>query len=418
MVLTPLPKELMIFLPFAALVYFFLRNPLKAILERTIVFIIVAILYVIVYLIVFSGDYYILNFLVATMFYGSFISLFILKRPTKLDSNFKKRIDGFVEKVIVIEALVGVLQVLMLGQGFDLSSGDYVQGTINPLSFLNNDNGFANIFYTINQVSLLTYYTLLSQKRKKLVIFLGCLSIFLASCIHITISIILAAGVTLSIINMVKVAKVVGLILIFIGVLYFIAPRNLASFVSYKQQIVESRNLKVKSTVSSIPLLFSSPKIFLFGYGLGQYGSRSSLIMSGKYFYDKQNKRFTNPVQIENTNPDMEKVLMPLWVAGTTNMEYGLSVMNRPVYSIQSLIMELGPILFSVLALAVISIVIRLRRKYIKVPDKTEKMRMLYLITIIFFVVFIGMFENYLEIAQGIFPTVLLFKILSYKSSS
>lgn len=415
-VLSPLPKEAIVIIPFLFFLYFFFKNPLKRLFEKVLVFLVLSLVYLVLYLVITCGEYHVLNYFVSFIFYGSFIFPMLVKAPDQIEEKFKKRIDVFIERVIVVEAIVGILQVIFLNQGFDLASGDYVQGTINPFSVLNNDNGFANIFFAINQVSLLTYYILLSKSRKKWVIVLCCLSIFLASCLHISISIILGVGVALGILNMVKVVKVLGLVIVFIGVLYFLAPRNLASFISYKQQIVESKNLKVKSTINSVPLLFSSPQHFLFGYGLGQYGSRASLIMSGKYFYDKKNNNFKNPIGISNINEDMEKVLMPLWIAGTTNEGYGRSVMNRPVYSIQSIVMEIGPIIFLFLMLALLWYVGKLKKKYSMTNSKEEKKRMLYLITMVFFIMFIALFENYLEIAQAIFPTLVLVKIFNYKS--
>ncbi|TKD65092.1 hypothetical protein [Flavobacterium sp. ASW18X] len=295
-----------------------------------------------------------------------------------------------------------------LNQGFDLSSGDYVQGTINIFSFINKENGFANIFFTINQVSLVTYYILMVENKKYHVMIFGVFSIILASCIHISLAIIAAIVCTMALINFIKVGKVLLAILLFLGVLSVLAPRNLASFSSYKKQILESRNLKVKSTFVGVPSLFTDAKSVFFGMGLGQYGSRSSLIMSGKYFYNKQTKKFRNPIGVVNQNQKLKNNLIPLWVKATTDDSYGMSVMNKPVYSILSLLMELGPVLFSLLGLLFGAFILKLRYRYFRVSSKMEKRRYFYLMVTSFFVVGISFFENYLEIAQAIFPTLIL----------
>lgn len=408
MVFSPLPKDLMILLPLVTFIYVFLKNPLKYTFDRVLLILITLSIYLTICWLVFMSDFYLVNFLIALIFYSSFLFLFVVKPPNSLSKLRKETLDRVIGKIIVVEALVGILQVAWLNQGFDLSSGDYVQGTINVFSFINKENGFANIFFTINQVSLLTYYFLMANKKNYVILFLGIVSIILASCIHITLAIIVAIGCAMALINIIKVGKVLVAVLFFIGALSVLAPRNLASFSTYKDQILESRNLKVKSTFIGVPLIFNNTKSVFFGMGLGQYGSRSSLIMSGKYFYNKDTKKFRTPFGAVNQNENLKNNLLPLWIKATTDESYGMSVMNKPVYSILSLFMELGPIFFTLLFLVFIIYILKLRSKFFSATDKMGKRRYFYLIVVSIFVMGISFFENYLEIAQAIFPTLIL----------
>ncbi|MGB3144333.1 MAG: hypothetical protein WBB24_09510, partial [Maribacter sp.] len=171
---SPIPKAIVFFLPILAMAWFLKKNPLKYSFERIVVFSSLIIIYLILYLLFTKGEFLIVNFIVSVLFYSSFLFFFTAKSPNFTDfAFFKAKYVPFIKWVIIIESIVGILQVFFAGEGVDVSSGDYLQGTINTLSFLNHQNGFNNVFFVINITSLLITYSVMAVKKSWFVILIG-----------------------------------------------------------------------------------------------------------------------------------------------------------------------------------------------------------------------------------------------------
>ncbi|MDE3742224.1 hypothetical protein [Maribacter polysaccharolyticus] len=413
---SPLPKAVIFFLPFSAIFWYLKNNPKIYSFARLVIFFISLIGYVIIYYFIRERDFFFLNVTLGVLFYSSFIFLFVAKAPRMLNMDyFNKKYIPFIKWVIIIESWIGILQIIFVGKGFDLASGDYVQGTINLFSFNNNEVGFSNVYFVINLTILLLAYYMLALRKNKWVLLFGFSAILLASAIHLSLSVIAAMFGTYLLLNTVKAIKFLIPVLVFFVLLFVVTPRNFSSISGYKKQIVESENLKMKSSIKTFTALLDSPKDFFLGYGLGQYSSRSSLVLSGNYFYDKTTKKFKVPLGIRNETKIFEKNLKFFWIESITNEGYGFSVMNKPVYSLLSLVSELGLILFSFIFLLVAVFVTNLSIRYKAEKEQILKKKNLFILLLSFFLVGISFFENYLEMAQAIFPGLILLKVLYHK---
>ncbi len=412
--LLPIPKAILFFLPLFSILWFLKRNPLKYSFAKYFLIFISVISYIPIYFFIRDGDFFISNFLLSILFYSSFLFIFIAKSNYSVDLEyFNAKYIPVIKWIIIVESCIGVLQVIFAGEGVDLSSGDYIQGTINFFSFINHQNGFSNVIYVINMTSLLIVYYALSYRRSRVVILICCLAIVLSSTIHLSLALIGAILITYMTVNIFKSVKIMMPIILFFVILYAFFPRNFSSLTSYKKQIVELKNLKVKSSIITASALIDSPKDLLFGYGLGQYSSRSALIFSGNYFYNKRDDSFRSIYGIKNQTTIFKKNIKESWITSITNDAYGFSVMSKPVYSILSLISELGIIVFGVLVAYFLNFIFRINKAYKNEKRKMHKKKNLILLLLTFFLVGISFFENYLEIAQAIFPTLVLIKLLS-----
>lgn len=414
---SPIPKAIVFFLPFVSIVWFFKRNPLKYSFARVLFISLLFILYLLFYLALNNGAFFIINFIISILFYSSFFFFYIAKSPVITDFVFfNKKYIPFIKWVLIIESIFGIFQVFLAGEGVDVSSGDYVQGTINILSFVNHQNGFNNVFFVINMTSLLIIYSVMAVKKSWFVILIGWCSIVLASTVHLSLALIVAIFATYLSLNIIKAVKILIPIALFFLILYSFFPKNFSSLGSYKEQITKSKNLKVISTKTTFNTLLDSPKDFFFGYGLGQYSSRAALVSSGSYFYNKNQKSFSKPLGLKNESAAYAENLKSNWTASITDEGYGFSVMNKPVYSILSLISESGIVLFSFMILGFSLFINKMGIRYRRGKEKIEKAQNIVVLVISFFLLMISFFENYLEMAQAIFPSLILLKVLSPKN--
>jgi hypothetical protein len=169
----------------------------------------------------------------------------------------------------------------------------------------------------------------------------------------------------------------------------------------------------VISTKISYNALLDSPRDLFLGYGLGQYSSRSALVSSGNYFYNKDKNTFNRPFGLNNESKTFVENLKPNWIASITDEGYGFSVMNKPVYSILSLISEMGIVLSGIGILLFSLFIRRIGNRYREKKDKIQKGKNIAILVISFFILTISFFENYLEMAQAIFSSLILLKLFS-----
>ena len=371
------------------------------------------VIYPCIYLLLRKGDFFLANFLISLLFYSSFLFFFVSKAPNFVDLEyFNIRYIPFLKWIIIIQSSIGILQVLLAREGVDLSTGDYVQGTINTFSFINHENGFANVFFVINMTTLVATYYMLALKKNKMVVLLGCSVIVLASTVHLSLALIGALLATYISLNVLKTIKIMFPIMFFFIILYAFFPRNFASLDNYGNQILEAKNLKVKSSIITYNSLINSPKDFVLGYGLGQYSSRGALVSSGNYFYDNQTKKYRTPLGIKNQTDIFVKNLKRNWIASLTDEGYGFSVMNKPIYSLLSIGSELGIVFLLTAIFLFFMFINRIGDRYKKEKDELHKRKNLLILLISFFLLGISFFENYLEMAQAIFCSLILLKIL------
>jgi len=425
-----LPSKVIGYLaPFLCIAWFIIRANSGATLVRLLLYLfcyfIVVCLYIGFYQFV-KEEFVIQNSILILLTYSSFIFFLIL--PANLnfrEEDFLKYIK-VIRIVIVVQSLLGVFQIFIYlvlnGGNFDSATGDIVQGTLNPLSFLNPLGNFNNQIYTTNLLLLLLFYTPYAVYKKNGlgVCLLGFTALVLASIWHLFIAFLLAIilvsiyfGLLLKGLSISRVL-IVFLLTIVISLTIFTQPKNFSLISHYFEKLTSGESPKATVALNSvIELPKDFPWVILIGLGPGQYSSRAGLIGTGKYFGD-----FNDPQKLplleERSSLAFAKYVYPYWEEVATNVpKYGNSTMARPFFSILSIITEFGWILFLILFAVIIFFIKGIKRIFQKRTTESNSLKASYAyacaILVLFFVIF-SFFENYLEVPQAIFLGFLMFK--------
>jgi len=326
--------------------------------------------------------------------------------------------------ILLIETVVAIVQlalfIIINETSLDESTGDIIQGTINPFSFISDEVGFNNQVFTINYIFLLLYEIpyLLKTKRKYLIV-IGILVILLASVLHVVFSFALALLTSFLLIGIIKFRKQLFrffLACVFIiGMLFITQPKNFSLIGYYSNSIVSLESPKVIVIANTIAFLPEEyPDALLFGLGPGQYTSRASLISSGRYFGE-----FENPVKLpfldaSTASKAFNDYIFDIWEVYATNVEiYGNSTMSRPFFSILSMVIEFGLIFSLVILILLFRYIGKIRKRYL-VANLEEKKTLAYYhfanMVSVLFIFYLAFFENYLESSASICSGLLLIK--------
>lgn len=282
--------------------------------------------------------------LLAVLTYGSIIFVVVFPRCNLIyRSVYTERFEQLLYLVFKIETYVAVFQMIafLLINGFSLdeSTGDIIQGTINPVSFIVESVGFNNQVFSINYIFLIIYlipWMFRNHKRHMLIV--GGVVVLLASVLHVMVSFLLAVSVSFFLAGIIRfrrqIISVLLAFLFFILLLFSTQPKNFSLFSFYFDSIsglTSPKSLIVANTFLRLPDDY--PDALICGLGPGQYTSRASLISSGRYFGDFENpmggqlgdSRFSSKAFID--------YVFDTWEAYATNVEeYGNSTMSRPFF--------------------------------------------------------------------------------------
>jgi hypothetical protein len=427
-------KGLAYLLPFLSIIIFTLiansGRTLQRLLFATILFLITVGSYYLFYL--WLGERFLLqNAFLFLLTYGSFLFLIAIPRNAALHDFPLVRYMNVIKITILLQSLLGIFQigiyVLISGGGFDSAAGDIVQGTLDPLSFITPEGNLNNQIFTINLLVLLLFYTpyAFANKRGLWVCMLGFTAVLFASVWHIFFSFIAALVVTAiyfthSFIRLsARRLMIVVFVLTVIMVGFLLQPRNFGLISFYYEKVTSLESLKAlvtKESVTELPTEY--PWVYVTGLGPGQYCSRAGLISTGRYFGE-----FTHPKKLPLLKPEssnaFQQYVYPKWEEFATNPAiYGNSTMSRPFYSLLSLLIEFGYLLFAILVAWIFVLISRIRSRHQIAAKRKFQLASLYSVacgTLIAFYIFVSFFENYLEVAHAIFLGLLLFK---YTSSS
>jgi hypothetical protein len=362
------------------------------------------------------------------MTYGSII--FVLVYPkfiSENDSPQTNKLQKFLYVVLLIETIFAIVQLtlftLLNAASLDESTGDIIQGTINPLSFINENVGFNNQVFTINYLFLMIYEIpyLLKTKRKYLIV-IGILVVILASVLHVVFSFALALFTSFLFIGLIKFRK--QLFRFFLagafvaGLIFVTQPKNFSLISYYSNSLMSLESPKVLVIANSVSLLPQEyPDALLYGLGPGQYTSRASLISSGRYFGE-----FDNPVRIpfldaSTASKAFNDYIFDIWEVYATNIEqYGNSTMSRPFFSILSLLIEFGLIIFVLMLILLFRYLSKIRKRYLQAnlgENKTLAYYHFVNMVSVLFIFYLAFFENYLESSASICSGLLLLKYFS-----
>jgi hypothetical protein len=87
--------------------------------------------------------------------------------------------------------------------------------------------------------------------------------------------------------------------------------------------------------------------------------------------------------------------------------------MSRPFYSVLSILIEFGFVVFGLILVLVLKIILRLKRIYVTGIKENDKLKAFYALACavtISHIFIIGFFENYLEVAHAVLAGILLLK--------
>lgn len=366
------------------------------------------------------------NAILCIITYGSFLFFMAVPKNALSHLSDHMRYIKAMEWIILIESALGIFQavayVAINGGNFDSATGDVVQGTLSPLSFLDPAGNFNNQIYTANLLVLLMFYIpyVVSQRKGYAIAAIGFLAILMASVMHLLIAFLVAIALiapyysrSLIKISGTRLILVVCIVLALVLAM-FLQPKNFALISYYFERIVTNDSPKTEATVVSVTKLPQEyPWVYVIGLGPGQYTSRAGLIGTGHYFGEFKKPKPV-PFINEQISEPFKKYIYKSWEDVSTNVaKYGNSTMSRPFYSALSIVMEWGYVVFFCILFVLIASIRRIKRWYLNHIASKDMLRSFYALacaSLLVFYFMMAFFENYLEVTQAIFPGLLLFR--------
>lgn len=405
----PIPKIAAYILPSFLLFLYIVISKKKETHTVTISFFTIIILYFI-----FNSfaqeDFFISNYITAIIFNITGVFLIFFHSHHMRRSSYTL-IKKFLIFFLAIQVFIGLFQVVMIG-GIDGAEGDFIQGSLQWNSFKTRDSGgFNNQIYAIALINIILFLFKHLFKSLKWLLFLSLTVVLLTGVIHVIVCVILSL-VTASVFFL--PLRVINKALISIGVLiasiYFFLPSNFYLFTHYyelSQQ--EGAAPKIAVTYNTFNYLKKNPKVLFFGTGIGHYSSRASLVNSGAY---NDNLTF-----LSNQSTPFKQVVKPLWDRFRFNKaRFGNSTIHRPFYSMLSFFTEFGLLISSVILYFFYKYLKQLRKRLSTSTSRKTKSEIYILLIMIFFNLYLGVFENYYELPQAILPGIILMIILNSKN--
>lgn len=361
------------------------------------------------------------NALVSFIMYSPFF--FLLVAPAPANTNEAYGYEKYARVLVVvawIQGVVGSLQ-YVAAKTSSIASGDAVQGTVSPLSFLASGAGFGNQIFAISIIFtllfLLPYVIVYRKGRWGFAIAL--MALMLALVVHAFIALLISAFVTVFLFRehlLFSQFKVFAIATGSVLALALALAVFMSDFVRVSLMYLEiyeggdnPRTEAVAIARHQLPAAY--PMVYFTGLGPGQYSSRAGLISSGYYFSGFEGPQ-AGDFFLNSMSEPFREYVFPSWQAYTINdARYGNSTMSRPFFSTLSVYVEFGLVFTLGLGVLLGYYVYQLRKTYLRAyQEQRAEQRWLALATGIAFVFLaaVSFFENYLETAQAIFPGLLL----------
>lgn len=404
--LLPVPKIIGYILPsFLLLIYMGASFNLKT-QVKTVVFFITLLVYYLFNLII-REDFFVSNYITAIIFNISWLFLFFFKSQ-EIDNKSYKTLKKFLLYFLAIQVFIGLFQVFMIGS-IDGAEGDYVQGSLQWNSFNTRDSGgFNNQIYAIALTNITLFLFKPLYKSYKWLLFLSIAAIVLTGVIHVIVCIIISlATASVFFLPFRAIKRAFISIALLIVSIYIFLPGNFQLFTHY-YELSQKKDAtpKIAITFETFDYLKNNPKDLFLGMGVGHYSSRASLVNSGTY---NDNLSFLN-----NQSIPFKKVLKPIWDRFRFNeARFGNSTIHRPFYSILSFFTEFGLLVTMYLVFYFFSYLKKLRKGMSGDANIKTRLNTYILLIMIFFNLYLGVFENYYELSQAILPGIIMMIILN-----
>lgn len=369
------------------------------------------------------GNYILSNGVLTLITYGPFILLWAM--PNKgLSPFYMKKIYKAICFTVGFQSIIGIAQFLIafVKQGsYSVDMGDFIQGTIVPLSFnLEGDRGIGNAYFVINILIMMLFILVDDKKTKKtyFVLTIASLAVILAGVHHALISIFMALFLSLFIVEMKKAVRytfiLIPAIAIALSIFYFLNPNNVYLYSHYFDLYSSGESFKTIAMKNAIIDLYNDhPNISIFGTGLGQFSSRAGLIASGTYLGGLDENRSIPFFSIAKSEY-FKRYAFEVYYAMKTDKSTTHGAASRPFFSLMSIYVELGIVVFIVIFYYLVKKIYYIKAKYNSYNKigftKAKNVATMLIATILFFA-FVSFFENYLEMNQATLTCFILAKI-------
>jgi hypothetical protein len=350
----------------------------------------------------------------AAITYGVLLFLWAVPSRRIGGGELTGRMATVLRWVVVLEGLLGIAQALYGFRhtgSFDVSNGDYVEGTISP--GLAPSGTFSNPMFAANMgLALVLLLPLARRPRHWAAMALGGLALVLASVLHVLLALgVAVVGATLLVPPRwkdvsrraraaVAGSAVVGLVMVgaFLASNVRTAPALARAFASGNSP----RAQEVRRVLTELPGAY--PYQPFIGVGAGQFSSRAGLIGTGLYLGGIDHPR-SLPLLPTGISGPQRRFLMDLWRQAASLPH--VSSFQEPFFSWQSVYTEFGwPGLLGI-ATFVAWVLVRARRRSRRPGSRTLGWAVAAA-TLMLFV--LGFAENYWEVPQAILVGTMLLK--------
>lgn len=403
--------------PFISVAIFIILTKSHTVIRNVIVWFFVWGVIISSYVILIPG-FVIHSAILAVITYSSFLVILVIPGRFIASRDLLNRIITWARWIVIIEALVGITQGLfgfMQTRSFDVSNGDFVEGTIHPA--LASELSLSNPMFAINMAFLLIAILpdLILRRKGYVAVSLGAVSLILASVLHVLLMLAAAGLLALFLFWPVSLRRrttyLVGAGLLIAMIMAFFALRtNFSTADGFARQLLSGesyRSIAVQRAVTEIPRDF--PLLPLVGLGPGQFSSRAGLIGTGMYFGGPNNPR-PLPLIPKGMSRAFEENTLDLWLEIANLSAGGISLgsTHQPFLSWLSVYVEWGILIFAIILFLVLLVLVRVR---LVVHSYSQRILATSFGTGVLLIFFLGMQENYWEVPQAILVGLLILKV-------
>ena len=360
------------------------------------------------YLLIFFDEFILSNAIFSLITYSITVVIFVVPSKGLGSDRLLAKMSKTLLVFYIIESLYGIMQAMygFLQEGsFDLSNGDYVEGTIHPA--LASDLSLSNPLYTVNMISMaiILYFAARYLNRPKWIWVVLCfgIAIILASVVHLILFLILALlAWKFSQIRLQRITfsptRIVVAILVITATSFTIAKtlggniQTAAGYYEMFQKIKPAKIVVVENFFNRVRA--EKPVAFIMGFGPGQYASKADLMLNSSYI----GKRL-----FSNSTPrkEAEKYFLSVY---ESQPKEGQSAIVKPFFSLFSILTEFGLIGLVVFFGMVFSFLYRIRS--LRVNSILSGL----VICLSVFILLLGLLEYYWETPHAILLPLLFLK--------
>lgn len=416
-------KMLAYLLPILFTLWVGLSTPAAIVRNRLVaLLVVIAILPVFYYLLV--AEFLITNYLLAVLTYSTAIPILVIDGRALASRELLHRTVVATSTMVGIQGVIGVVQALygVAETGtFSFSTGDRVMGTIHPS--LTAEGLGANPMFAINMALMLLACLLLphmDRKRGRAAFYVGTCALVFASVIHVLV-LLVVAGVTAVVLTRTRklsrgagrLARTIAIASVLAGAFtYFAMRENIAQLGSTVETTLDleagltPRTVLLYGVVTELPE--DAPSQPLVGLGPGQFSSRASLIASGLFVGGPESPRAV-PLLTPQSTQLAQDYCFSLLMTYASQLDY-IGSSQQPFFSVLSIYTELGIVGLALIALWLVRLFLRIRRRVLEQPELRFLSAIFVAGTSLVFL--IGIVENYWEMPQAILIGALVLKVM------